>query len=130
MQAGGSAASGANPTRRQWGGAGGASLVPDVRTTTENDELDLQISLILARVRAVVVKEKINWMHIFAMFDRKGDGVLGEADFSRAMTAMPVGLSREEIDTLFMKLRSGTSSGDLPIVYVADFQRALNGIQG
>ena len=52
--------------------------MPDVNTSSDAEERDLEFMLILARVRSILVREKINWMQIFAMFDRKGDGVLGQ----------------------------------------------------
>ncbi|CAD7937255.1 unnamed protein product [Amoebophrya sp. A120] len=97
---------------------------------TADAETKMIIHLMMSRVRHQVVQQKLNWMHVFSMFDRRSEGLLNEADFSRAMTAMHLGLSHGEIKDLFLALmmqQAATNSGN-EVVQVSAFARALNSI--
>ncbi|CAD7963892.1 unnamed protein product [Amoebophrya sp. A25] len=100
--------------------------------TTREDEQRLIINLMMSRVRKEVVAQKLNWMHVFAMFDRKSEGILNEPDFNRAMTAMHLGLSHQEIKDIFVSLRGEQGPTENPAVsnavQVSAFAKALNSI--
>lgn len=61
---------------------------------------------IMARVKANVVRQRVNWLQVFAMCDKTKQGLLNEEDFSRSMSAMHLGLSSNEILELFKNLSS------------------------
>jgi len=104
--------------RRKWSSGGGNSK------EAELPEEELISNLLMSRVRHAVVAQKLNWMHVFAMFDRRSEGVLNEADFSRAMTAMHLGLSHQEIKNLFVRLQNQATQ----MVQVNAFAKAMNTI--
>jgi len=67
-------------------------------------EHKLYFFLIIARVRAGVVRQKVNWLQVFAMFDKTSQGLLNDWVFMRAMTAMHLGLSTREIQEMFKNM--------------------------
>lgn len=109
---------------------------PNHYNTHADEESRFVTHLMMSRVRHQVVRQKLNWMHVFSMFDRKSEGLLNEADFSRAMTAMHLGLSHQEIKDLFTALRNPPAAGTSAqngvqvgqSIHVSSFARALNSI--
>ena len=53
---------------------------------------------LLSRVRDQLMSRRLNWLQAFAIFDRRGDGVLTMDDFGAAIASLNVGLSQAEVD--------------------------------
>lgn len=58
------------------------------------------IVMILGKIKAKVVRERINILPSFKEYDCQNERVITKTSFIRALTACDFGLSRKEIDTI------------------------------
>ncbi|CAD7958216.1 unnamed protein product [Amoebophrya sp. A120] len=73
----------------------------------ENQEL---FEVLMARIRAILVTRKSNWISTFASFDKKGDGIFQTPEFVQALQALNCALSSPEINFLVACFASGAAS--------------------
>jgi hypothetical protein len=74
----------------------------------------------LSRIREQLTSRRLNWLQAFAIFDRRGDGVLTQDDFGAAIASLNVGLSQSEVDEVYQDVSAGGG------LQVAAFHAALS----
>ena len=108
-------------------GAGGLKVAP------ENQEL---FEVLMARLRVGIVKNKLNWISIFAAYDARGEGLFQPPDFIKCLKSLQCGLSDPEINFLvncFAAASAGGScqSGSTPgVIALFHFAEMLNRAPG
>ncbi|CAD7937346.1 unnamed protein product [Amoebophrya sp. A25] len=104
---------------------------PSLQVPAENQEL---FEVLMARIRAVLVTRKSNWISVFAGFDKKGDGLFPPALFVEALRALNCGLSNPEINFLVACFSSAAAPADntggsgIPLFHFAEHLNCAPGV--
>ncbi|EGI71118.1 hypothetical protein G5I_00054 [Acromyrmex echinatior] len=94
------------------------------RPPSEPDEDETNIVLILAKIKAKVVRERIKVLEFMRQFDRHNQLVISKFDFIRGLDQLRCGLTTAEIDTITNLFQAPLKYGDIILtIRVSNFRK-------